>query len=134
MAYSEPNRWMKVVQNFVESISSLDAREDEHIKVALIDDGVDIAQFEGTIVYPGWPIEGPTSGKGLWCHSSGNHGTRMAKLIHKVCPRVKLYVAKLGDWETDDKWKSGVAEVSTAQTAADVSILLSHASNYMICI
>ena len=119
--HSEPNRWISIVQEFVKNQvrSQEPGDEGEEIKVALIDDGLDVSKFEGAFYYPGWPVEGPTSMEGLWYNSSGGHGTHMATMIHTICPRVRLYVAKLGDWRGDE-WKGNVESPSTADRAAKV--------------
>jgi hypothetical protein len=72
----------------------------EDIKVALIDDGVD--GFD--------PIISKSIANGVsYCHDSSNlvrsyyvskggHGTMMAQLILRMCPRAKLYVARLQEY------------------------------------
>jgi hypothetical protein len=76
----------------------------EYIKVALIDDGVD--GFDSTI--------SKSIANGVsYCHDSlddssdlvksyyvsqGGHGTMMARLILRMCPKAKLYVARLQEY------------------------------------
>jgi hypothetical protein len=70
------------------------------IKVALIDDGVELhdeifSNIEDGTSYA-QPIS-PTNGPDEFFHSTRGHGTIMARIICKACPSVKLYVAKLND-------------------------------------
>ncbi|KAM0436593.1 hypothetical protein ACHAPT_002301 [Fusarium lateritium] len=90
------NRWLEAVEKFVQKqVVPGNASDKDVIKVALIDDGVDVRQFGGEVVPPGWPPVKPTSNGKPWYHSEGGHGTSMAKMIIKMCPRVRLMVAKL---------------------------------------
>ncbi|KAI0399127.1 hypothetical protein F4802DRAFT_603297 [Xylaria palmicola] len=122
----QPHRWLKSVDSFVTNLELLDAagadgkREDSVIKVALIDDGVDanLEIFKGIIHSKGWPPEEPTSEQYPFYHSSSGHGTAMAKLIKRICPRVQLHVAKLGQW-TDKVTEDNLKDVSTAENAAE---------------
>jgi hypothetical protein len=83
--------------------------------VALIDDGIDIRQFEHSVHHPGWPPAKPYSDEKLWYHSERGHGTIMAKMIYKMCPRVELFVAKLADFHDPKK-------LDNADKAADVGL------------
>ncbi|KAH8745521.1 hypothetical protein BGZ57DRAFT_918456 [Hyaloscypha finlandica] len=98
-----PHRWMKAISDFrlvmekaaaqVNGDPNLKKRlEENKIKVALIDDGVN-PQLLGQITClrhgNGWPDEDP------YYQSAEGHGTIMAKLILYMCPFVDLYVAKL---------------------------------------
>lgn len=100
--------------------------ERDAIKVALIDDGVDLdlPEFQNSIVFPGWPRETPTSTGFPFYHSSTGHGTKMAKIINSACPGVRLYVAKLGDWASPNEIRGALAGDATAKNAADVRIPL----------
>lgn len=92
--------------------------EDKEIRVAVIDDGVnidcdDIAENVE---------EGETfcDNAGHWpgyYQSSYGHGHLMACLIRDLCPRVKLYVAKL-----NEMWVDGRPRI-TPESAAKVSSL-----------
>lgn len=94
------------MDNFGDFILNYPREPQEPIKVALIDDGVDTAfQDLGSIIADG--ISFCTRENGLYSsyyQSSGGHGTIIASLIRRVCPKVKLYVAKL-----DDKVTAGSA-------------------------
>ena len=89
----------------------------EPIRVALIDDGIDGAD---QILY-----ENIADGVSF-CHrdeglsntyyvASGGHGTLMATFIRRMCPWVKLYVAKLDEGFAPDGRKQ-----ITADSAAKV--------------
>ncbi|KAK3395251.1 hypothetical protein B0H63DRAFT_533929 [Podospora didyma] len=111
---ADSHRWLKAVRDFIKKAEELADTEDGNknlIKVALLDDGVDIAQFQtrgGKLGSPGWPSVPPHSSENLWNCSERGHGTTMARLIQMVCPRVELFVAKLG----------GVDDVTKPDTAA----------------
>ena len=99
--------------------------EDQFIKVAVIDDGVDADRDdigrnidEGETFY-----ESETKGheRGYWpgYYQSGyGHGHAMACLIRKLCPKVRLYVAKL-----NELWSDGRPQI-TAESAAKVREIL----------
>ena len=66
------------------------------VKVALIDDGVcpehDILCES---IDDGWPGDTSQTSSKPFYHSEGGHGTNMATYIRFVCPKVRLYIAKL---------------------------------------
>ncbi|KAK3359509.1 hypothetical protein B0T25DRAFT_100509 [Lasiosphaeria hispida] len=71
-----------------------------HIKVALLDDGVDPTyDHNGTnLHHTGWPSVDsgePEQGARSFYVSTNQHGSKMAWLIRQVCPFVTIYVAKL---------------------------------------
>jgi hypothetical protein len=128
---SEPHRWIEAVQRFVEkSVPPAKQDDKDTIKVALIDDGVDIRNFDGLYYHPGWPYVNPASNDKLYYHSENGHGTIMARMIHMMCPRVRLFVARLGN---HDDFKSN----TYANKAADVSLIFSLPLNlcilYLLC-
>ncbi|KAF3059759.1 putative intracellular serine protease protein [Daldinia childiae] len=72
---------------------------DQPVKVALIDDGININELE---YYPvgGRSFCPRTEDKAFnypYYVSSSGHGTVMASLIYRICPRAQLYVLKLAD-------------------------------------
>ncbi|KAF5667799.1 hypothetical protein FHETE_5568 [Fusarium heterosporum] len=94
-----PNRWINAIEAFVRKAGFSNLKNSTPVKVALIDDGVNLGNLIGqteNFQIPGWPILKSYSNDRPWCHSEGNHGTEMAKLILKMCPNAKLLVAKLG--------------------------------------
>lgn len=88
--------------NFVENLD-LGGLKPRPVKVALIDDGVDGAhKILGKNIKRGISFcSRPDSHNHVYsyCVPSGCHGTQMASLIHQVCPRVELYVARIQDME-----------------------------------
>ncbi|KAI1123723.1 hypothetical protein F5Y10DRAFT_285770 [Nemania abortiva] len=88
----------------------------EPIKVALIDDGVNINELEHT------PIGGRSfcprnedkSRNFPYYVSSSGHGTVMASQIYRICPRVQLYVLKLEDYP-DEHGNRQITARSAAQ-------------------
>ena len=74
------------------------------IKVALIDDGVDAAHNSlSSVIADGMSFSKRPNGLYTsYYKSSGGHGTVMASLIRKVCPKVKLYIAKLNEERTNN--------------------------------
>ena len=71
----------------------------ERIKVALIDDGVDTAFRDlSRNIASGVSYYRRTNGLySSYYQSSGGHGTVMASLIRRICPHVRIYVAKLDE-------------------------------------
>ncbi|KAK6362730.1 hypothetical protein TWF730_000186 [Orbilia blumenaviensis] len=94
--------WLKVMEQFAECILGLPDDPKQHIKIAVIDDGVDasLSLFEGKIASGSSFCPYPNS-KDLispyFVPSGTLHGTIMAYLICKICPRVRLYVARLDE-------------------------------------
>jgi hypothetical protein len=113
------NTWLATVEQFLEMNNV--ATADGEVKVALIDDGVDFRRFKDNIYTDGWPRASSTSDDDLWFKSTNEHGTRMAELILKVCPRAQIYVAKLVDWR-DTQHKDHLGTAETAKSAAEVSL------------
>ncbi|KAI0436715.1 hypothetical protein F4803DRAFT_541256 [Xylaria telfairii] len=96
--------WLKTASNFADQLISeypkLEPKSHYHIKVAVLDDGVDptYGRLGSTLHYAGWPtIDSGESddGEGSFYVSTNQHGSKMAYLIHQVCPFVTIYVAKL---------------------------------------
>jgi hypothetical protein len=90
---------------------------EEPIKIALIDDGVDIKDLEYSFIGgrtfckrdPEHNLNDP------YYVSSTGHGTIMAKQIHLLCPRAQFYVLRLEDHPSDES-----ARQITAKSAAQV--------------
>ena len=93
-----------------EEAEGLGASEDqkpkvlEDIKVAVIDDGIDGFENElsGSIAH-GVSFCRSSDSENLirtYYVSSGGHGTMMARLIRRMCPTVKLYVARLEEYRS----------------------------------
>lgn len=102
----------------VESGDRASGGGDFRIKIALIDDGVDVHQVsKGLVSSKGWPLTEPTSEDSPFYRSATGHGTTMAKLMRAMCPRIEVFVAKLGEWK-DQGRVDWLKEVSTAKNAA----------------
>jgi hypothetical protein len=70
------------------------------IKVAVVDDGVDKLQGSfGDSIITGVSFYTSQRGFGTWPHyfSSSGHGTLMAQLVRRICPKAKLYIARLDE-------------------------------------
>ncbi|RYO85041.1 hypothetical protein DL766_007923 [Monosporascus sp. MC13-8B] len=71
-----------------------------HVKVALLDDGVDPTYERNgeNLYHAGWPSVDsgePEQGSRSFYVSTNQHGSKMAWLIRQVCPFVTIHVAKL---------------------------------------
>lgn len=94
------------MKSFADFIQNFPIEENDRpkIKVALVDDGVDVTYENLSRNIK----RGETYSKrhdGLcnaYYQSTNGHGTVMACLIRRMCPNVRLYVAKLDERQTDD--------------------------------
>lgn len=109
---------MENFATFIRNIPDLDLPSERRpIKVAVIDDGIDsvynMDKFATTLKKGKSFCAGP---KHLpFYFSSTGHGTLMADLVQRICPRVHLYVARL------DGLQTGGTVGPTAESAAKVS-------------
>ncbi|KAM0265160.1 hypothetical protein ACHAQJ_000313 [Trichoderma viride] len=109
---SNKERWLKCTEDFGETLrtwlnNKLDKVElaaKREIRVAVIDDGVNIGvdDIDANVE------DGETfyDNSGHWTghyQSSSGHGHLMARLIRDLCPRVKLYIAKLNERWIDNR-------------------------------
>ena len=120
------HRWLNTMDDFASllgKVESLDKLElEEPITVALIDDGIDM---DDTILQPDTIVGGRSfcsrdTEQNLiqpYYVSSAGHGTAMASLICRVCPKVRLYVLKLDEYGSEP----GRRQI-TAKSAAKVLI------------
>lgn len=88
---------------------------EKEIKVALIDDGINIKELQHS----------PAGGRSFcsrgedgnlnapFYESSGGHGTVMASQIYRICPRTQLYVFKL----EDNLSQNGVRQINPRSAA-----------------
>jgi hypothetical protein len=89
---------MESIANFLERATQpyIGIKLKNSIKVALIDDGVNLRE---DAIYDqfreGWPQDYTNDSSGVFYHSEEGHGTEMAKCIKFVCPQVELYIAKI---------------------------------------
>ncbi|KAF4631245.1 hypothetical protein G7Y89_g6885 [Cudoniella acicularis] len=110
-------RWLNCMESFAtflkKYIRNNPLSEEKEIKVAIIDDGVNLDYGDiGTRV-----VDGETfyNNDGHWqgfYQSSNGHGTLMACLISQICPKVKLFIAKL-----NEEWTNSQSQI-TAESAA----------------
>ena len=93
------------MDTFVKFIKRLpkDIVPERDVKVAVIDDGVDklLGGF-GDSITDGVSFYSPPGRFDTRPHyfSSNGHGTLMAKLIRRICPRAKLFIARLDQGTT----------------------------------
>ena len=115
------HRWLICMDNFADFIQNIQTKSEsyEPIKIALIDDGVDMKEDA---------LHGKVLGGRSFCLrdeeknlnksyyvKSGGHGTAMASLICRVCPHAKLIVLKL-----DEHIGPNLDRQITAKSAAKV--------------
>lgn len=94
---------------------------EEPIKVALIDDGVDIKDFDFNLIggRTFCPRDEVHNLNAPYYISSMGHGTTMAKQIQLLCPRAQFYVLRLEDCGGEEQSRQ-----ITARSAAEVQISL----------
>ncbi|KAK5657626.1 hypothetical protein OQA88_2698 [Cercophora sp. LCS_1] len=138
----EPIRWIKCMKRFRDMLTSaapavgdrkaIDPFDiEEPIRVAVIDDGVDVLdpQVDNLRVIGGRSY-GTEDSSGLsappYFTSSSGHGTAMAKQIHFMCPYAQLYVLKL------DQVANGNGTWFTAKSAAQAIETAVHENVHII--
>lgn len=93
------------------------------VRIAIIDDGVDasLAILDGKIAIGKsfCPYANSSDLMNSYFVPAGNHGTCMAALVCKICPKVDLYVARL---EERTMARSDHRQI-TAKSAADVGLM-----------
>ena len=126
----EQHKWITTMEEFAEFLQNAETRAgtklqlQRPVKVAVIDDGVDINDQA---------VQQRIDGGRSFCHrdkvqnlneayyiSRGGHGTAMARLICKVCPGVRLYILKLDEHFLPQQGKRQI----TAKSAAKVCVIL----------
>jgi len=113
--------WVKRMEEFRRALTSFlgespcpTADKIEKVKVALIDDGVDLSNLDSyndVVTVTGLSYY-PPDGKGErpWHRSSHGHGTIMANMIRRINPWVSLHVMKLQDGLSSDGSRTIFAE------------------------
>ncbi|GKZ36540.1 hypothetical protein AbraIFM66950_007660 [Aspergillus brasiliensis] len=101
----QPNRWLDCIDRFADELQNVKVPPTdmpmlkENIKVAVIDDGVDIhiESLQGKVIggesFDRTYLDG--HGTSPYYISAGGHGTMMADMVCRVCPTARLYVCKL---------------------------------------
>lgn len=119
------HKWLTCTDEFADFIQNVDPPRElpEPVTIALIDDGVDINEqsLHGKII-GGRSFGLRNSFEKLskpYYVSSGGHGTVMASLICRVCPKTQLYVLKL-----DEHLSEHSTRQITAESAAKVRLQL----------
>jgi hypothetical protein len=99
IAFFRGNPWIKSMENFTQSL--IHAREPnvDPIKIAIIDDGLDatIPRLQKAIALGKSFSPYPNSTEFIKAYflPSGRHGTLMAALVERICPKPQLYIARL---------------------------------------
>ena len=129
------HKWLRIMDTFAEGINRIVPDEDQeffnslpeelrkNVKVALIDDGVNIWQKSITErIKDGWSFDtgydesDPPEAMRPFHESATGHGTLMANMICRVCPRAEIFVYRMNVYSGDDSRSH-----FTPQSAADVS-------------
>ncbi|UKZ68919.1 uncharacterized protein TrAtP1_009937 [Trichoderma atroviride] len=88
--------WISELERFAVFLSSEKSirAQNTPIKIAIIDDGIDVSLdiFTGKIAAGRsfWPLSGSGNPTNAYYVPSGHHGTMMADLICRICPSVQL--------------------------------------------
>lgn len=116
------HRWLTCMDDFADFIQNVESPLPIHepVTIALIDDGVDINERSlPARIIGGRSFCQRTSDRNLskpYYVTSGGHGTVMASLICRVCPKAQLYVVKLDEHISENSKRQ-----ITAKSAAKVS-------------
>ncbi|RYP70537.1 hypothetical protein DL769_004930 [Monosporascus sp. CRB-8-3] len=99
----EVNPWIQAINSFCTFLQN--KKNPNPVKIAIIDDGIDATwpDIHGRIVKGKsfYPYPGSEFFKAYYV-PSGKHGTLMATLICKSCPRPQLYIARMEERRTED--------------------------------
>jgi hypothetical protein len=111
--------WLQHMDSVADYVATIGQNVKEDIKVAVIDDGIDGFQENITdnIVSGISFCRYSDSGNLMNAYyvPSGGHGTMMASLICRLCPQVKLFVARLEEYKAPFNKRH-----ITARSAAEV--------------
>ncbi|KAH8586376.1 hypothetical protein B0O99DRAFT_695557 [Bisporella sp. PMI_857] len=115
---AKENIWLESMENVVKFVRTMPVNLANPVKIAIIDDGVDAALdiFDDKIV-SGASFSSPFAmdvSLNPYFVSSDQHGTMMADLILRMCPRAKLFVAKL-----EERYSMNGRRHITPKSAAD---------------
>ncbi|KAI1420105.1 hypothetical protein F5Y12DRAFT_161904 [Xylaria sp. FL1777] len=96
------NRWMDSMTHFLQVIFNIPMREAGYIKIAVIDNGVDASldALDGKIAAGAsfCPIPNTSYHNPYYMTSETiSHGSMVAGLICRMCPKAKLYVARIDE-------------------------------------
>ncbi|KAK2595809.1 hypothetical protein QQS21_006573 [Conoideocrella luteorostrata] len=129
--HSTKHEWIQCMKEFRKLLFDAERYHDsqkiedsieEPIRIAIIDDGVDVKDLEYTFI-----------GGRTFCTrdeehnlnnpyyvSSTGHGTIMAKQVHLLCPRAQFYVLRLEDHHLDEAGRQITAKSATQAILAAV--------------
>ncbi|KAK7709645.1 hypothetical protein SLS63_013160 [Diaporthe eres] len=115
------NPWLEIMENFSRALRTIKPRPEvqfKPVKIAIIDDGIDATQPElhqRIVMGRSFsPYLNSTEFMNAYFVPSGNHGTLMATLICKICPKPQLYVARL-----EERLSKGGGRLITAKSAVE---------------
>ncbi|KAI0442366.1 hypothetical protein F4803DRAFT_551238 [Xylaria telfairii] len=112
------NRWLDSMTKFLQIIFNIPPKVAGYVKISVIDNGVDASldALDGKIAVGTsfCPIPDTTYHKPYYMTSEAiSHGSMVAGLICRMCPKAKLYVARI-----DELPSSGRQNLLTAESAA----------------
>ncbi|KUJ16880.1 uncharacterized protein LY89DRAFT_669327 [Mollisia scopiformis] len=118
------HKWLTTMDDFADFIQNVDSPLPfvEPITIALIDDGVDIGEqslHAKIIGGRSFCQRGENLNKPYYV-TSGGHGTVMASLICRVCPRAQLYVVKLDEHMSENSKRQITAKSAAKAVRAAV--------------
>lgn len=127
------HKWLESIDSFAAELKTLMEKigkkyhQDDEVKVALIDDGVDLCEkaFRDRVIHGKsfgyyWDGEQRDQRAKQWYVSETGHGTVMAHMILRVCPMAKIYPIKL-DITRDPTTRASKIK---PESAAEVRIFL----------
>jgi len=117
---------MQDFSSFVKNASNSIGRHGDGVRVAILDDGIDMA-YAHRIKCVGKSFfinrSQDSSEYWPWYFSSTGHGTLMAALVCKICPDVKLYVARLDQTINDESGRFQPTAESAVEVYANLQVL-----------
>ncbi|PYI33496.1 hypothetical protein BP00DRAFT_117362 [Aspergillus indologenus CBS 114.80] len=120
------HRWLTCMDNFADFIQNIRPPTGwkEDVRVALIDDGVDIEEktLRGKIIggRSFCPRDYAQNLQRSFYVSGSGHGTVMASLICRVCPTAKLFVVKLAEHVSENSTRQITAKSAAKAVRAAI--------------
>lgn len=113
--------WVEQMNRFAQFVHNIPSTIDGHVavKIAIIDDGVNIEQIAGTphSIAGGMSFHNTrdyTRGRHHFPSSFG-HGARMVDCVLQIFPKAKLYIARIETLKGEGQTQPNLASVSTAE-------------------
>jgi hypothetical protein len=98
------NPWIRSMEDFAKFLENARESNVDPIKIAIIDDGLDatVPRLQNSIALGKSFSPYPNSSEFMKAYfvPSGRHGTLMATLVQKICPKPQLYIARLEERPT----------------------------------